>query len=157
MDTVNKKSQTEMIGLVILVVLIVIGLVFYVKFAIVDAKPKADTSLDQQRAIFIAGAIAKVYLYENVSLQDAVAMCDSGMSDSCDKIKELLPKIVKASLGSEYDVAAVGKDEKGFSFNASSKGKQVIAVGECSFGTAGSYPFKSDITNKEYSLVYKIC
>lgn len=152
-----KKAQTEMIGLVILVVLIVLGLVFYLKFAVLDVKPKTDTSLDQQRAIFIAGAIAKVYLYENVSLQNAVAMCDSGVTDSCDKIKELVPKIVKVSLGGEYDVAVTDKDEKGFSFNASSKGKQVIAVGECKFGTAGSYPFKSDITNKEYSLTYKLC
>lgn len=153
----NKKAQTEMIGLVILVVLIVLGLVFYLKFAVLDVKPKLDTSLDQQRAIFIAGAIAKVYLYENVSLQDAVAMCDFGVSDSCGKIKELVPKIVKVSLGGGYDVAVTDKDEKGFSFNASSKGKQVIAVGDCRFGTAGSYPFKSDITSKEYSLMYKIC
>lgn len=146
-----------MIGLVILVVLIVIGMLFYVKFALIPSKPEKDTSLELQRAIFIAGAIAKVYLYENVSLQDAVAMCDSGVIDSCDKIKELVPKIVKVSLGGEYEVAVHDKDMKGFSFNASSKGKQVIAVGECRFGTAGSYPFKSDITSKEYSLMYKIC
>lgn len=153
----NKKAQTEMIGLVILVVLIVLGLVFYLKFVVLDVKPKVDTSLDQQRAIFIAGAMAKVYLYENVSLQDAVAMCDSGVTDSCDKIKELVPKIVKVSLGGEYEVVVKDKEGKGFSFNASSKGKQVIVVGDCKFGTAGSYPFKSDITNKEYSLMYKLC
>lgn len=161
----NKKAQTEMMGLVILVVLIVIGLMFYVRFAILGQQAPTDTSLDLQRAIFIAGALSKVDICENTNLQQAIAACDNQEQvcsrDSCEMIKEEVPKIVSAALGGEFDIAGNKTVDSGkmFSFYVMQKDKTLVEAGKCpgKKGTVGSYPFKSDITSKEYVINYKLC
>lgn len=160
---IMRKSQTEMMGLVILVLLIVIGAMFYVKFGLMSNKPEPDTSLAVQRAIFVAGAVARVDVCKNITLQQAIAYCDiKGQAcgkDACVYIKEEVPKIIAAALGGEYELGTAGIAGKKFLFNVTRKGVQIAAAGVCPrfSGVPGTYTFKSDITQKEYDVVYKLC
>lgn len=160
----DRKAQTEIMGLVILVVLLVIGMLFYVKFALMTEKPSGDNSLELQRAVFIAGALAKVSICENISLQEAIGYCDNGENicgeKACDIIQKQVPIIVKSALGGEYEVAKPNVEGKKFSFFASKKDVVVSGseVGKCpAKGIVGTYTFKSEITGKEYSANYKLC
>lgn len=166
---ISRKGQTEMIGLLIIVILIAIGMVFYVKFTMTNTRPNLELqSLNLQRAVFTAGAISKVEICGNYSLEKAAALCDSGNAricegkGACDVIKEKMPAIIKSVLGAEYEVAGESKDAiqgKMFAFDVKSGEKSIARAGECSLKNriVGSSYFKSEITKKEYTVDYMIC
>lgn len=161
----NKRSQTEILGLVILVVLLTIGALFYVKYGILSEQPTRDTTIDLQRAVFIASAISRVNICTNVSLQEAIAYCDSGeiicRENACNVIKRNVPEIIDVAFAGEFVISNSGVSESGklISFYVNQKDKNIIEVGKClgKKGVVGSYPFKSEISNKEYTINYKVC
>jgi hypothetical protein len=159
----NKKAQTEMMGLVILVVILLLGAVFYVKFAIIDKKVEVDTSLFHQRAFFIASAIAKVQIDGNLTLQEAVPRCDNDERDICDMIKQKIPEIVGLALGNEYQLGGKNGIYEGklYAFNITkngdiTSGKEVVASGDCGdlSKTTASYPLPG---SKGYNINYILC
>jgi len=161
----KKKAQTEMIGLVILVVLLTIAALFYVKFGILNQQPALDTSISLERAVFIAAAISKVEICLNTSLQEAISYCDLKQDvcgkNACDVIKKEVPSIIDVAFAGEFEISDTGvaANSKLVSFYVNQKDKTIVEVGKCpgKKGVVGSYPFKSDISGKEYIINYKLC
>lgn len=157
-----KKAQTEMIGLVIIVVLLLIAGLFYIRFAF-SAKPQQDTSLELQKAFFIANALSKVEICNGNGLQEIIAYCDLGEEvcgkNACSLIKQEIPKIIKLAFAGDIDVGTGKEGEKAFSFYVLKKDVKIAEVGVCygKEGVDGRYAFKSEISGKDYTVVYRAC
>jgi len=107
----NKKSQAEIVGLVIIVLLITIGILFIVKFVVLKENP--NTKID-----FVHSELASNMI--NVMLKTTVTDCkrssvtelfkdcaavqshidcdDDGIPDSCEKVNETIKIILDESL-----------------------------------------------------------
>ena len=79
-----KKGQLEMIGLMIIVIILVLGGLFYLRFALTPEEKKEDTSV---QAYNLMNAVLNVYICGNTSLRSAIVSCDLGESicdNDCD-------------------------------------------------------------------------
>jgi len=125
---IGKKSQAEIVGLVIIVLLVTIGLLLYVKFVVL--KPESNTKLsyvDSELASNMINVLLKTTTDCKKSsvtelLQDCAGFkridCDNdGKEDSCDKIKEVSDIVFSNTLE---------KWKKSYSFKAYIIGGEVI-------------------------------
>ena len=116
----NRIGQIEMIGLVIVVILIVIGLLFYVRFGVLRDEPiRQDTVVNNARLINLMGALFNFNICESTQLQEAMVACYNDKeicdkTDSCTFVKDKVEEILQSSglrLKNESYSISIGKGD----------------------------------------------
>src|SRR3989344_8037529 len=82
-----KRGQTEMLGLVIIVILIVIGALFYVRFGILGKsgeRQQKENTINAIQAYNLMNAIMNVKVCGNVSIREGFALCKNN-GNLCDE------------------------------------------------------------------------
>ncbi len=142
-----KKGQTEMIGLVIVVVILVIGALFYVKNVLEQQAPKKDAVVEVSYAGNLLNSIVNVNVCDGkYSFSDGLTACYNGLNfcekEACNYMK-LETKAIMGLVG--Y------KDPKKYSFWVENNGNTKYINNDCKFGT------KVDIkVAKENDEVYQV-
>lgn len=151
-----RKGQTEMIGLVVIVVLLMIGALFYVRFGILDKeKPKEESTVRVTQAYNLMNALINLQLCEDKSLGDALAQCKEEQNKifckeqtACDFVKQEVPHILDPILHETIGVE--------YSFEAK-KGEEVyLSFGRCETGI-NSPPFRFPESKPRYQAFFKLC
>ena len=149
------KGQTEMIGLVIIVVLLVIAALFYVKFSVFGSEQKREESTVRvTQAYNLMNALINVQMCEK-PLKEALAQCKENPQetycenkDACTFVKEELPLIVDPIL---HDTIGVE-----YSFEAKRGEEAFLSFGTCEIGT-NSPPLRFTDKAKQYQAYFKLC
>lgn len=134
------KGQTEIMGMLIVVVLLMIAALLFVRFAVVGEKENpVDNSVKMIQAIHIREVVSRYSVCGNISVIDAFDVClnDGRISAGgcvnygCDELKKEIASIVEAS--SEYFERVEGGGGKTFGFLAYNIGSEepFIDVGGC--------------------------
>jgi flagellin-like protein len=145
-----RKGQIEIIGLLIVVVLIVIGALFYVKFALLtpddDFQKLHSDSIDSNNLI---NAILNVKVCENtIKIKDGIVACANNEvicdQDACGLVEEGINTIFE-TIGDKKRSFVVLEGEKVF-----------LELGECEYGVAsGKYPIRGDYSS--YDVQLRVC
>jgi hypothetical protein len=145
---IGKKSQAEIIGLVIIVLLITVGLLLYVKFVVF--KPESDTKvdyIDSELASNMINVLLKTStdckkssmteLFQDCAGFKRIDCDDDGTKDSCNKINEVSEEIFNNTLE---------KWKKPYSFKAYIIGGETIDERGSCLGdrTSRTYPIPTD-------------
>jgi len=145
-----KKGQTEMLGFVVIVILIVIGALLYVRFGVLGGdegrKTKEDTITSIQ-GYNLMNAVMNVKICEDVSVREGLVKCRSneqlcGM-DACAYLDEEIDNLVSVATHKDYSFMV---NSSGWSYN----------LGECDYGVA-SYPYIYNLKGDSYRAVFKLC
>lgn len=148
-----RKGQLEMIGLMIIVIILVIGALFYVKFALMPKDKKKQDVVTSIQAYNLMNAVLNVYICGNTSLRSAIVSCDLNegiCGEECDfkgdysVFSDKIDGIVKSVTYLDY----------GFYVN---KGEiEVFKIEGCKFGqTSPPYPISE--RNMYYTAYFKLC
>ncbi len=151
----QRHGQIEMIGLVILVVILIFGALFYVRFQMLQpVQSKQDDTLVTTQAYNLLSALLPLPLCEKRTIKDALIQCSEGISapfcadySSCQILHEQLPII----LGSVLDHSLGLK----YSFHARSENAVFFEIPGCTRGITPSYPFQE--SGKNYEIVLTLC
>lgn len=123
-----KKGQTEMIGLLVIVVLILVIGVVFLRFSV--GKPsdlKADLRTNIQTTNLLR-AVMKANI-DDRSVADAILEC-SANSAQCDEVKAGIKEILDISIGK-------GRE---YSFTATIEDREIMSIGTCQdVGIVASY------------------
>lgn len=144
-----KKAQIEMMGLLIIVILIVVGVFFYVSFVLNKPSEIPKTNVESIQARNLMNAVMNIQICENVTMKEAVVLCDRNEllcnEDSCRYIEENINNIVGDLIKKQYAFVVERNGEK-----------MDITVGECDFGVnSPSYLFSE--SGIEYQAYFKLC
>ncbi|MFA4887499.1 MAG: hypothetical protein WC595_04760 [Candidatus Nanoarchaeia archaeon] len=147
-----KKAQVEMIGIALLVVVILIGVVFYLRFSLEDASTAPASNVRVTQAYHLVNALVHLPLCEEQTFTEALVACaNSGTfcnQEACSYLKRELPLLVNPILheriGTEY------------SFEATSNEKGFISFGKCKTGV-NSPPFVINDNGRRYEVSFKLC
>jgi len=145
-----KKGQMEMIGLVIVVVLIIIGGLFYITFSLKgkDNTKEQDQHLQSITANNLVNALIKIRICENKSVGQAIALCDVNEQlcgeNACDFVKKEVEGIISSVTDKNY-LFFVNKGEN-----------ELFNVGNCSYGIS-SVPYRLDVDSTSYDVVLRLC
>ena len=148
-----KKGQIEMMGLVVAVIIIVIGLLFYLKYGVLNAdKDKsADINLDNAYVSNLMQAMFKVEICENTKFENVVEACFNNANicstDSCSLLNTETSKI----FGLFND-----RRLKNYSFWIESSGDSKNLTNNCKTGVLYSTMVKS-ADNKVYRANLRTC
>ena len=145
-----KKGQTEIIGLVVIVMLIVIGALFYVKFVVLGGKNdqmNKENTISSTQAYNLMNAIMNVNVCGNVSVREGFVKCKNNENlcdrNACDYLDSEIDNIVKSVI------------YKNYSLNVNSSGWN-YGLGSCKYGVS-SYPYIYNVKGDTYKAVFKIC
>lgn len=102
-----KKGQTEIVGLLIVVILLVIGGLFYVKFVVLKPESKGADEIVQVQAYNLMNSILNIKLCNNnVTVRDAIKACKFGNmlcgQDACSYLENELKSIISVSTPKDY-------------------------------------------------------
>jgi hypothetical protein len=95
-ENLNKRGQMEIIGLMVIVLLLLFGLLFYFKFANTE-----DTDIigEAEQNLEVSNMLSAIKLYtieDGVDMKDLLKDCVSGDSSDCDTANQLIPEIIEA-------------------------------------------------------------
>ncbi len=121
-----KKAQTEILGIAIIIVLLLIFGVFYLKFSSNNPTliPELRTNVQTNNLL---QALLKINI-KNESFDSLIYKCYS--EKDCDTLNEELPKIIALSLSNETQ----------YKFTISADNKPFFSLGSCSLGIVANYP-----------------
>lgn len=142
-----KKSQLEIIGLLIIIVIIIFIALVFIRFMI---KP-SSTSLSEMRTNIqvsnLLSAIQKTSI-NNMKVHDLIADCSTN-SASCNILKQEIPIIIAKVLSEKqkYEFAAYKNNDNNPFF--------IINSGSCINALSANFPFKK--VNDKYDLILKLC
>ena len=147
-----KKAQVEMIGIVLLVVVILIGVVFYLRFSLEDASTAPSSNVRVTQAYHLVNALVHLPLCEEHTFTEALVACANNQmfcnQEACTYLKRELPLLVNPILheriGTEY------------SFEATTNDKSFLTFGNCKTGV-NSPPFVINDNGKHYEASFKLC
>ena len=114
-----RKGQTEMIGLVIVMVLLVVGALFYVRFGILGKKNvKEDISLDVNYASNLLNSMLNVKICDRkTGLDEGMITCFNGgkicEQEACDYLKSEIQAIIDSVGLEKYKDYSVWVESKG--------------------------------------------
>lgn len=152
-----KRGQIEMIGLVIVVILIVIGLLLYLRFSVFrQEQPEKDNSLD---LVYINNLMVSIFniriCNENpVKVEEVLVMClDSpenifcGEKRVCEYAKDEIKKIMTSFSFRDYKKTSISIE----------RGNDVVDItSDCEFGIK-SYTTIVTPDNSYYTANFKVC
>lgn len=149
----DKKAQTEMLGLVIIVILIVIGALFYVRFAIFGKSgelQQKENSIMITQAYNMMNALSNIKVCNNVSIAEGFYICNHGGElcgeDACNYLDTQIDSIVKSTLYRDYSLNVSGS---GLDY-------RLPKADSCKYGVS-SYPYVFDVKGETYKAFFKIC
>ncbi|HLC85838.1 MAG TPA: hypothetical protein VJG30_00935 [Candidatus Nanoarchaeia archaeon] len=151
--SLGKAGQIDIMGLMIVVILIIIGGLFYIKYGVLqDKEMQRDISLDQSYAINLLNSLLNVKVCEEtIMIGEAMVECfNEGKICEKEACEYLKPQI-------EEIIAAVGlKDFKKYSLWIE-KGDNVKYITEdCTTGVKADELLKTD-DNEDYTVNFRIC
>lgn len=153
----SKKGQVEMIGLVIVVILIVFGLLLYIKFGILRKdETKKDSSLELAYVNNLMISIFNLKVCEEnpLKIEDVLVKCFEFSNDeicgersACDYAKQEIGKIMADFSFKDYRKTSISVE----------KGGQVVEItNDCEFGV-NSYTTIVTADNEYYTANFKVC
>lgn len=157
------KGQVEIFGLLIVVILIVIGGLFYLKFAfLTETEEKTDDYSGQ--AYNLMNALLKLSICGNLSLKEAVLYCkednigkDAYLCDGvdiCQEVKQEILAVVEPFMD-ENNLNYAFFVKEGFNVDG---GENLLVLNEndCKFGSV-SPVYKFKVNEERYSAYFKLC
>ena len=147
-----KRGQVEMIGLVVVVMLIVIAALFYVKYGILDKKPKSDIVLEQSFTSNLLNSLLNVGVCdEKIKMDEAIISCFNEQnwcaSKNCDDLKNEIKDIINL----------VGlKKFKNYSVWVEDKGEEKYFVTGCNSGIKAYTTVKGQ-NKRTYDVNLQLC
>ncbi len=150
----SKSAQIEMIGLVIVVVILSIGLLFYVKFVVFKTDPvKADTTVENAYVTNLMGAIFNIKVCDNspIKIQDAIIDCYNDLrvceQDACEYVK----------LQTEDIISLVGeKKYNNYSVWVNKSGDVKFILDQCKVGLL-TYTTLITPERDHYTAFFRVC
>ena len=145
-----KKGQLEMIGLVVVIVLLIIGGMFYVTFSVKssDKNEEQNKHIQSITANNLVGAIVKIKVCNNFSIAEGVSLCDKNEQlcneNACEFLKKEINFIV-------YNVT-----DENYLFSVKKGENDLFNVGNCLYGIS-SVPYRLDVYSVSYDVVIKLC
>ena len=136
------KGQTEIVGLVVIVMLLLFTGLLYLKFSATDSD-NLDEIRTNVKAANLLSSITKLTI-KGKSFGDHLIDCK--LSGRCSDLREEIPKIIAAS-GLQKNQA--------YMFTVSSGDANLIEIGNCSTGIASNMPIAREGVSFEITL--KIC
>lgn len=112
------KGQIEIMGLLIVVILIVMGAMFYVKFVVLAKKPVDQTSKQNIQATNLINAIMNIRVCDNtVTIKESFTLCGNNEpvcneQNSCKYIQDQLVPIIDSTLDFKYSFYVKKIDEE---------------------------------------------
>ncbi|HZX12630.1 MAG TPA: hypothetical protein VFE88_04210 [Candidatus Nanoarchaeia archaeon] len=151
-----KQGQAELIGLVIIIVLILIGALFYLRFSIFDQdKPARELStLRVTQATNLMNSLLELELCQR-PFKEAVLHCHRqpqdaycGAKNACatltDELRPVFDELFKNNIGVDY------------AFTVQTKEEDVLHFGSCETGTT-SPPFRIQTDKTPYLSFLRLC
>ena len=131
-----KKGQIEMMGLVIIVILIVIGGLFYLRFGILGKRSNIEVSNTQNiQAINLINALMNTQICGNETVKQTIIACSNGKeigcsTDPCNYLEQNLVTIIDLATDFNYKLFITKNDVT------------IKEIGTCSQGiTSPKYTF----------------
>lgn len=151
----NTKAQIEIVGLLVIVLLIILGALFYLKFVILQPTPPAsESTMRTTQAYNLLNALIPLHLCEEKTLKQALVQCAERPSEplcagktSCDALHTFLPAIVDPVM---RDALALN-----YSFTARTEDREFFTLPGCATGVVPRYTFEEE--GKIYELSFKLC
>ena len=149
----KRKAQVDIIGLMIVVILIVIGGLFYIKYGVLgEKKDTRDPSLDTNYAINLLNSVLNVNVCDQkVKFGDGFVECFNGgkicEEEACGYLKIQTKEIINS----------VGlKDYKQYSLWIEKSGETKYLANDCKTGIKADELIKT-VDNDEYTVNFRIC
>lgn len=150
----SKKGQIEMIGLVIVVILLVIGLLFYVKFGIFREDVKKDDSAAQSAYVTnLMGAILNIKVCESapIKIEQGIITCFNNEQlcgeEACSYLKEQIGEVI-----ADIDL----KSYKNYSIWITKGEENRTIINECKTGILAQTTIVA--ANREhYTTYFRLC
>ena len=151
----QKKGQIEIMGLMVVVILIIVGGLFYIKYGVLGGKKEAtDSSIEQAYSIGLLNALLNVKVCEEAQIRvgDGLVKCYEGGQEICSQEAcEYLKGQMKDIIGS------VGlKNYKSYSFWIEKSGEPKNLFEDCKTGVKTDEVIIAD-NNEEYTVNFRIC
>ena len=144
-----KKAQTEIIGLVVIVTIIIIAVVLFVRLAILKPASHSPTSVESIEANNMLNALLKTTVCD-ISIQEAIQQCSQKIN-ICDQEPRAY------TVGKIKEILQVSLDEKtDYSFIALSDNSPLIKIENCETGISAS-PFSLPSRGAVYTINFKLC
>ncbi len=134
-----RKGQSEAVGLLVIVILLVFIGFLYLRFGL---QGKPDTLQDARQSIEANGLLRALLLLDtkDFSFQDEVSMCHT--SSSCDHLESVVQDVLATSL--RPDIL--------YTFSLFAEDEPLLALGNCTLGIMSRVPFTVDGVFYEASL-----
>ena len=148
-----RKGQMEIVGLMVVVIIIIIGALFYLKFGILHKEQEnTDLSIQQSYTINWLNAISNVNICNNtISYKDSLIECyNDGIvcgENACGYIKSESDNIIH-SIGL--------KDYKNYSFWIQKGDDVKYLTYECKTGVKAD-EILLDTNGEEYTINFRLC
>ena len=135
-----KKAQIEIVGLLIVVILIVLGGIFYLKFAVLNKKPVEQTSRQNIQATNLINALMNIRLCDNkFTMKESLILCGNKEllcdEDACNYIKDQL-KLIDDNIDYKHSFYVKKDQDKIINIEGCEEG---IASPASSFSDKGTY------------------
>lgn len=152
-NNINRRGlgQVEIIGLVVVVIIIVIGVLFYIGFGLKKA-PQKESSIEIGYASNLLSSVLNVQVCNNTKqISEAIVACFNDQQicdmDACDYVKSetkvIMDRIDIKEFENYYFYAERGSEKKEFSK-------------ECKFGTQVDSKIVGP-SNENYQVNLKLC
>ena len=147
----------EIMGLMVIVVLLVIGALFYVKFVVLQPKTEGASDIIGVQAYNLMNSILNVKVCgNNVSIRNAIGVCknngDLCGENACNYIEKELEGIIKVSMPKDYSEYGfiAGKPLQ----NSCEEAFLEVKEGGCKYGVASPRYINVEY---DYCIVLKLC
>lgn len=144
-----KKAQTEIIGLVVIVTIIIIAVVLFIRLSVLKPTSHSSTSIESIEANNMLNALLKTSVCD-ISIQEAIQQCSQKINicdqEPCAYTVEKIKEILQASLDEKTD----------YSFIALADSNPIIKIESCKTGISAS-PFSLPSRGTVYTINFKLC
>ncbi len=143
MTRLESKGQSEVIGLMVIVVILILMGMFYLGFSnIADSK----SSVGERRGLEAENALKAVMKLDledyGANVEDLVVNCGNG---DCSGLESALIDVYSVVL----------RPGESYKFSAYIDGVKIYEFGECNLGLVSSYPFPKN--GLFYEVKFKLC
>lgn len=143
-----RKGQVEIMGLMIVVVLIIIGGVFYLKYCTTQpVNTQAEANIRQIQTINAVKALMNLKVCE-VDMKQAIYLCANDMQlcneDACLYLNKFITEVYDKILEDDY-LFVINKGES-----------ELLSIGACEFGVS-SGPYLIEEQRSKFEITLKVC
>jgi len=144
-----KKAQMEVIGLVIIVILILVGVLMFVRFVVLAPQSSQKTTIESLEANNLLSALLKTTICE-ISVLDAIKECQQATTicnqNACTYTEDKIQEIMEASLDVKTD----------YKIEVLTNNNPLFNLGSCERGI-NSAPYSIPSQGVTYTIKLKLC